>query len=313
METINENSKFFFIINPKAGNVFEKREWGKIEKLLYNEAINYDYSFTEHIGHAQQIVIEKINLGYRKFVVLGGDGTLNEVINGIFKQKNVPTNEIYIGLFCLGTGNDWAKYYNFTHDYNESIKRLKNEKYQSQDIGKIAHYINGQKQESFFINVAGTCFEAVVVNETNKMKTRGHRNKTAYLWALLKSLFSYKSWKLKIFINNQSLEGKFLSISIGNGKYSGGGMMQAPNAIIDDGQFDVVLYSNMTKLKMILNVKNLYNGKIHTVKGIEAYRTDSLTIEVIETPNCFAQMDGEIIYGTKYEFSMLHKAINVMI
>lgn len=303
--------KYFFIINPNAGNEGGSREWPKIQAILKSNQIEFDYAFTEKVGHAEQIVKSKIIESYRKFIIVGGDGTINEVTNGIFKQNQVPTNQIYIGLIQMGTGNDWARYYNLELDYVKEIERLKDCHSQIQDIGKIEYLNNNEKKSAYFINIAGLCFDSSVVQGTNEMKARGRRTKFAYLISLLKSLIKYKPWNLKIFINDEVLEGKFLSISIGNGKFSGGGMIQTPDAIINDGFLHVTIYQNMPKYKIVTNVKKLYNGKILTIKGVKSYKTKGFRIESKET--IFAETDGEIIGSTPYEISILPSSLNVIV
>jgi YegS/Rv2252/BmrU family lipid kinase len=248
-------NNYFFIINPNAGNEGGKKEWPLISKVLEENQLDYSFAFTDSQGHAEKIVAEKIVEGYKKFVVVGGDGTLNETINGIFKQSLVPQSEIFLGLIQMGTGNDWARYYQLSFDYNDAVKRLLKMETKKQDVG-VVKYCDGENQKSaYFINVAGLCFDSTVVKATNVMKERGRRTKAAYLISLLKSLINYKPWTLKLSINDQVLEGKFLSISIGNGKFSGGGMIQTPNAVIDDGLLDVTIYENMPKFKIITNIK----------------------------------------------------------
>jgi YegS/Rv2252/BmrU family lipid kinase len=307
----NTNSdKLFFVINTNAGNEAVKKEWPKIEKLISKENLNYDFDFTSYTGHAEDITTEKLSEGYRKFIVVGGDGTLNEVINGIFKQKAVPANDVCIGLFGMGTGNDWAKYYQFPKDYSEAIKKIKECNTVTQDVGKII-YSSGKAKEAYFNNVAGLCYDAVVVKATNIMKERGRKSKLAYLYSLLKSLIKYRPWKLKIIISGEVLEGKFLSISIGNGKYSGGGMLQTPNAVINDGFLDVTIYPDMTKMKILVNIAKLYNGKILKVKGVRNFRTKAFTIK--SENKIFAEIDGEIIKGNDFEFSVISNAINIIV
>ncbi|PLX09434.1 MAG: diacylglycerol kinase [Marinilabiliales bacterium] len=271
--------KYFFIINPNAGNEGGSREWPKIEEMLKANDIEFDFAFTEKVGHAEQLVTDKITKSYRKFIVVGGDGTLNEVTNGIFKQKDVPTNEIYLGLIQMGTGNDWARYYNMKPIYQEEMERLKKCPSKLQDVGKVEYHCDGENKSSYFINVAGLCFDSTVVKATNEMKERGRRTKFAYLISLLKSLIKYKPWHLKIYINDEVLEGEFLSISIGNGKFSGGGMIQTPEAVIDDGFLHVTIYQNMPKYKIVTNVKKLYNSKILKVKGVRSFKTQKFRIE----------------------------------
>ncbi|MDD4149972.1 MAG: diacylglycerol kinase family lipid kinase [Bacteroidales bacterium] len=305
------NTKYFFVINPNAGNEGGKLEWPKIVTMLKSNSIEYDFAFTQHVGHAEEIVTQKILESYRKFIVVGGDGTMNEVTNGIFKQKSVPTTEIYLGLIQMGTGNDWARYYDMKPDYNEEMERLKNCPSRIQDVGKIEYRCEGEQKSAYFINIAGLCFDSTVVKGTNEMKERGRRTKFAYLISLLKSLIKYKPWHLKIHINDEILEGPFLSISIGNGKFSGGGMIQTPDAKIDDGYLHVTIYQNMPKYKMITNINKLYNSKILTVKGITSYKTKGFKIESEEP--IFAETDGELIGSTPYEISILPASLNVIV
>jgi YegS/Rv2252/BmrU family lipid kinase len=307
----NSENKFFFLINPNAGNEGGEREWPIISELLDKNGLQYDFAFTEAVGHAEEIITEKIIEGYRKIVVVGGDGTLNETINGVFKQTIVPSTEIYIGLMQMGTGNDWARYYGFDFDYEKAIQRLKNGNSIRQDVGKIDYLAAEHKKSAYFINIAGLCFDSVVVKATNLMKERGRRTKSAYIVSLLRSLIKYKPWTLKISINNEILEGKFLSISIGNGKFSGSGMMQTPGAVINDGFLDVTVYENMPKYKIITNIKKLYNGKILSIKGVRAFRTKSFIIESQQT--IFAETDGEIIGSTPYEISLVPDSVNVFV
>ncbi|MDD2634326.1 MAG: diacylglycerol kinase family lipid kinase [Bacteroidales bacterium] len=305
------NTKYFFIINPNAGNEGGSHEWPKIVNMLKSNSIEYDFAFTEHVGHAEKIVSQKISETYRKFIVVGGDGTLNEVTNGIFKQKFAPTTEIYLGLIQMGTGNDWARYYDMKPDYDEEMARLINCPSRIQDVGKMKYSLEGEQKSAYFINIAGLCFDSVVVKATNEMKQRGRRTKFAYLISLLKSLIKYKPWHLKININDEILEGKFLSISIGNGKYSGGGMMQTPEAKIDDGYLHVTIYQNMPKYKIITNVNKLYNSKILDIKQVRSFKTKGFTIESKEP--IFAETDGEIIGSTPYEISILPSSLNVIV
>lgn len=304
-------TKYFFIINPNAGNEGGSREWPKIVKMLEDNEIKYDFAFTERVGHAEFLVHQKIEAGYRKFIVVGGDGTLNEVTNGIFKQKSVATNQIYLGLIQMGTGNDWARYYNMKPDYAEEMERLKTFPTRVQDVGKIVFMSDNGEKASYFINIAGLCFDSTVVKTTNEMKERGRRTKFAYLISLLKSLINYKPWKLKVYINDEILEGKFLSISIGNGKFSGGGMIQTPDAVIDDGFLHVTIYQDMPKYKIVTNVNKLYNSKITKVKGVRSFKTKSFRIESQEI--IFAETDGEIIGSAPYEISIVPESLNVIV
>lgn len=304
-------NKFFILINPNAGSENGEREWPAISALLNKNGVDYDFAFTESIGHGEKIILEKISLGFRKFLIVGGDGTLNETVNAVFKQKDVPTTDIYLGLMQMGTGNDWSRYYGFDNNYQKAIDRMLSGKSIRQDVGVINYVSDGLEKEAYFINIAGLCFDSVVVKATNRMKERGKRTKSAYMISLLRSLINYKPWHLKITINDVVLEGKFLSISIGNGKYSGGGMLQTPDALINDGWLHVSIYENMPKFKIVTNIKRLYNGTILKVKGTKSFKTKSFKIESKEV--IFAETDGEIIGSTPYEVGIIPNSINVFV
>lgn len=305
------HNKYYIIVNPNAGKGNALKKWPQIKASLRKSGLVFKYEFTEEPGQCINIVKTRLNESYRRFLCVGGDGTLNEILNAIFVQDSVPASDIYLGLIPMGTGNDWRKYYILSDNIEEVIKRIAENNCVKQDVGELEYSQNGLRQKAYFINIAGLGFDSVVVKNTNKMKERGNRSKSAYLIALLKSLFIYKPWQLKINIGDKCLEGKFLSVSIGNGKYSGSGMIQTPDAIIDDGMFDVTVYNKIPKIRIILNVKNLYNGKILSIKGVNSYRAASLKIE--SDMEIFAETDGEIIGDGPYNIKIIPKALNVIV
>ncbi len=308
---ISYENKYFFLINPNAGKSEGEKEWTTIQALLIHNNFDFEFAFSQYIGHAQQIISEQIKRGYVNFIIVGGDGTLNEAVNAIFNQTIVPSFEISLGIIQMGTGNDWSKYYEFENDYQKSLDRFKNKNTKLQDIGLINYHSNNQQKQAYFINIAGLCFDSVVVKATNQMKERGKRTKSAYMISLLKSLIKYKAWNLKIHINDQCLQGKFLSISIGNGKYSGGGMLQTPDAIIDDGWLEVTIYENMRKIKIIRHISKLYKGNIGKIKGVKMFKTKNFRID--SSQEIFAEVDGEIIGSSPYEISIIPKALKIFI
>lgn len=296
--------RLFFVINPCAGYERVHKEWFKIAKLISNENFDYNFEFTGYVGHAEEIVKGKIQEGYRKFIIVGGDGTVNEVINGIFKQKDIPTTEFYLGLFAMGSGNDWARYYKFTQDYNESIDRIKWGQTVTQDVGKITYYDGNKPKEVYFVNTAGLCFDAIVGRKRPK-------GKVSVLYSLIRSLIKYNPEFLKVYIDDDIIREDLLSISIGNGRYSASGMLQTPEAIIDDGLLDVTIYPNMSKLNVINSVIKLYKGETFNIKGLRQFRTDKIRIESIG--DTFIEIEGELIEGNNFNFSVVPNSINILV
>lgn len=311
LKNILKANRYYIIINPNAGKGEAHDKWTYVQNQLTENKIDFKFEFTDEPGHCYNIVQHRIKKGYRNFICVGGDGTLNEIINATFSQKEVPTNEITVGLIPMGTGNDWKRYYNFPDEPKEAIEVISKRNVKRQDVGEIMNYNKGEKKLSYFINIAGLGFDSTVARATNAMKKRGNRSFSAYFISMIKCLIGYKHWDLKIQLNGKTLEGKFLSVSIGNGKYSGSGMLQTPNAVINDGLLDITLYNNVPKLKVAWNIKNLYNGKILNVSGVKSYRTHSLKIE--SPHEIFAEVDGEIIGDGPYEIRVIPNSLNVII
>ncbi len=304
--------QWLVIVNPNAGIGRCKRDWGKISKLLNDNQFDYHPVFTERPMHAIDLVIENIGKGFKKVIVVGGDGTMNEVINGIFKQKHVTSTEIVTGMISVGTGNDWARTFNIPIEYEKAIKTIKNYTTMLQDAGIIKYQNYSEPKERYFINVAGLGFDGLVAQKTNSDKIRGRGNPLLYLTNIFSSLFSYKSAETSIVIdNNHELKYKVFSIGIGIGKYNGGGMLQVPSAKPDNGIFDMTLIKELSKWSVIGNLKRLYNGTIGKHRKVETHKGKHIRIE--SKPSILLEADGESLGQSPIELEIVPKSVNVII
>ncbi|MEA1873262.1 MAG: diacylglycerol kinase family protein [Bacteroidota bacterium] len=302
---------YLFIVNPNAAKGKAGKDWLHIERLIRKKDIHYKAVLTTGPGDAISIVEEEISLGYKCLIVVGGDGTVNEVVNGVFHQEIVPPEEISMGIIPVGTGNDWARYYGIPKKYKKALEYLFSGEAHFQDVGKLTHSIDGNPATHYFVNIAGFGFDALVVKATNDMQERGNRMAIAYLFNLFRMALSYKSLSMKVEINDEVIERKLFSISIGNGKYSGGGMKQTPHAVINDGFFDVTIYDDMSIFKIVRNVLKLYNGKTLKVLGVHAYKTKRLNVQ--DGPELLAEVDGEIIPEGPFEIEIMPSALKVLV
>ena len=165
-----KNDKWYVVVNPKAGSNKGKEDWPAIKKLLKAGSIDFDFVITKHQRHAILLVQQAVEKGFRKFISIGGDGTLNEVINGIFIKHQSLAPEIKLGVITVGTGNDWGRTHGMPEHYAEMVEIIKSEKLFSHDIGK-AKYRYGEENESrYFINIAGMGFDAMVAKRVNTLK-----------------------------------------------------------------------------------------------------------------------------------------------
>ena len=189
---IPESQEWMVIVNPNAGSRKGERDWNNINKLMLDAGLDFKEVFTTHKEHAISIVSKFIKKGYRKFLVVGGDGTLNEVVNGIFFQKNIPTTAFKIAMIPVGTGNDWGRMYSIPFNYKKAIQIALDEHTFVQDVGKVTYQNGDSVKGRYFVNVAGMGYDAVVASKTNLDKEKGRGGVLIYLKNLFTSLLFYK-------------------------------------------------------------------------------------------------------------------------
>ena len=313
---IIENSKWLVVVNPKASVGKGEEDWPKIKQLLINEGIDFDAILTEHQGHAIEIVRNAIvEKGYRKFVSVGGDGTNNEIINGIFGQDVVPTNDIIFASIPIGTGNDWTRTFDFPLEYEKTVGILKAGNTFVHDIGKLTYYNDGNPQVRYFLNAAGSGLDENICRSTNRMKEQGKKGTVRYLISTVKCLLKYHYVHVKIAVDDQTvIEDDVLSLSIGNCKYVGGGMKMMRDAVPNDGLLDITAVRKLGVLKFGANVKNLYDGTfIDKLTEVSTYRGKKVRV-VSEPPHSLnVETEGETLTNSPFDFEIIPLAINVVV
>ncbi|NVO08714.1 MAG: diacylglycerol kinase family lipid kinase [Bacteroidales bacterium] len=305
------NDKWYIIINPQAGSGKGKTDWLQIESLLKVNGINFEHVFTTHKYHAVELAVNAINNGFKKLIAVGGDGTLNEIVNGVFIQTKYPTTDIIIGVIAVGTGNDWSRMYAIHSTYESKVLAIKTGNLFLQDVGKVEYEESMVKQARYFANAAGVGFDAEVARRTNKLKETGHRGKILYMGSLVRALFDYKPSDINISVDDEKLGGKIFSLTVGIGRFNGGGMMQVPNAISDDGLFDVTVIRQIRRFEVIRNIYRLYNGTILSHPKISGHVGKTVTISS-EIP-IGLEVDGESLGVSPFTFSVVPKSINVIV
>lgn len=297
---------WFVIINPTSGNGISKRKWPKIKRLLEISEFHFEYAFTEYSKHSIKLVQNAINNNIKNIICIGGDGTLHNIVNGIFSQSLVSTSEINVGVIPIGTGNDWVKTHGIPKDPKKAIQIIKNGHIAHQDIGKI-EFLNDLKTVIYYNNLAGIGLDGLVVSKIEEIKFLGA---LAYLYGAIISLFQFKNFESKTIINSKEIRGKDLMILIGLCKFSGGGMQltNTPNPF--DGLLDITIAQDLNKLEVIKNLPKLFNGKITNHKKVKLFKTDCLSVETYEKDKPFIQADGELIGTGDFKVAIIPKAFS---
>lgn len=306
----NGRPEWFTIVNPNAGNGKGKKDWERISGLFEKSGIPINTRFTEKKGHATEFTREAIAGGFRKFLSVGGDGTMNEIVNGIFTQDICRTQDTLLGMIPVGTGNDWGRMFGIPLVYEGAVKVIKENKIMPHDVGTITYFSAEGQQKRFFMNIAGLGFEAVVVQKTNRQKDKGRSSQALYLYNLLSSLISYRRPFINITIDGKTVTTKAFSVNVGNGRYCGGGMRQTPEAVPDDGLLDITVIKDMGRIEVIKALKILYDGTILSHPKIDGYRSTNL--KVTSETALYAEADGESLGHTPVEFGIIPGGVNVV-
>jgi len=302
---------WFVIVNPNAGRRKGEKDWLEIAALLNEAGIRFTNVFTEHPNHAVKLARKYIEAGYRKIIVVGGDGTLNEVLNGVYTQKKYPPQEITLAMISVGTGNDWGRSFNIPMGYREAIQLIARCATKLQDVGRVQYLQNDLPKQRHFINMAGLGFDAMVAKRTNKVKQEGKGGPFSYLISLLASLIYYQSIKCSIVVDGQKSNADVFSMSVAICRFNGGGMMQAPDAIPDDGLFDVTIITRVSRLLVIRSVKKLYDGTFLRMKQVKTFR--GAKVEIESDPALYLETDGESLGHTPMQFEVIPLGIRVVV
>ncbi len=308
---MNENT-WMVIVNPKAGSGRGLKDWPTISNQMYNSNLKFTCLFTEHKYHAIELTVKAIKDGFRNIVAIGGDGTIHEVVNGIFIQKIVPTTDICLAVIPAGTGNDWIRMFGISKTYSEAVQSLVEKRTVLQDVGKVSYYETCVKHTRYMANVAGLGYDAVVNLKYNNLKDDGKYGSFLYLRSAFHTFLGYTPKKFCIKADGEEFyNGMVFSGAVGIGKYNGGGMQQTPNAQIDDGLMDLTIIKKMSKLRIARNFKLLYSGNIYNIPSV--IHKQAKKIEIQTWPETRIEIDGEAVGTSPFVFELVPQCIKVVV
>ncbi len=304
-----DNDRWFVVFNPLAGSNSASSLWKEIETLLKAKGVDYEPFFIKKDLYAADFVSDAVKNGYRRFVAVGGDGTLNQVLCGIMSAGRFD-GRVTLAVIPVGSGNDWIKLYGIPKDYRAAVDLMTEGRKRPQDVGKAVFADSGKT--FYFMNVAGAGLDAYVCDCVNRMKSEGKRGKRIYVEGLVKAFFSYKNRNVRVICDGDLVyEGRLLSLSVGNGRYTGGGMLQTPHALPDDGLFDVSIIKAIPAGKLLGKLKKLFDGSLPDDPYVLTRRCSSLRLE--SSPATLVELDGEVLGRSDALIEIVPDAIDVMI
>jgi diacylglycerol kinase (ATP) len=255
--------KIDFIVNPNAAMGSAGKEWPQIEKMARDRLGPFQAHLTTGPGDATILTRNALQKGTELVVCVGGDGTLNEIVNG-FMGKNGPIqSEAMIGFIPRGTGCDFIKTVLIPLELNRAMDVIINSHSLSIDLGRleyIDHY--GHPSSRYFHNITSFGLGGEVDERVNRT-TNIFGGFISFIWATMISILLYNKKRIHLTVDNCFDQSVMIwNVVIANGKYHGGGMLVAPDATIDDGLFQVTVIGDISIAGVFLNLNKLYNGKL---------------------------------------------------
>jgi diacylglycerol kinase (ATP) len=300
------------ILNPAAGNGRAGREWPALAERLSTAGIAFRQMVTCGPGDATLLARQAIAEGAGRLIVVGGDGTLNEVVNGYLDDGgNVVQDAPALAVVPLGTGSDFARGLGISGE-TAAIEMLEQGQLRPLDLG-LATYrdMQGREATRAFVNVA----DFGLGPETSELIARGSKRlgPAAYLYGALQAIAAFTPTPIRVEVDGAPVyDGSSGMAVVANGSYFGGGMQVAPNASLDDGAFNVLVLDCASRRTLVTEIlPRIYRGTHISHAAIRQARGRTVTIEAAKPFPL--EVDGEIVGMTPARFSLVPGALRVLV
>jgi YegS/Rv2252/BmrU family lipid kinase len=281
------------ILNPAAGRGAAGRRRGELEAALRTAGLPFDLLTTHGRGGATELASQAVERGYEAVVAVGGDGTINEVANGLVRSAQAGAGEAALAIIPLGTGSDFAKMFGglSADDLPGAVARIAAGQRRPVDVGQITVATGGRELRRVFVNGLGAGIDAQVAVEVGKVTwTTGL---AAYLVASLRALASYKPSAMTVRYDGKELRKKLYFATVASGRWQGGGFLLTPRASIDDGLLDVCIVPSLRLDQVIRYFPKLLDGT-HTELKIVTM-AQARQIEISSAAPFPVATDGEVV------------------
>lgn len=303
---ISSHPRARIIVNPVAGSGLTGRRWPGIRSLIGKLGLPFDYVFTERMGHAMELARESVIAGYELVVAAGGDGTLNEVVNGLVESGS--SRSVALGILNTGSECAFARFLDIPRDCEQALLGMGAFQTKAVDIGMIEYQREGRPAHRYFLNNASFGFDGEVVRAAQKI-TGPLRGSLPYVLAVLRYYFTYRNKDIKLQLADETENLRIFSLIIANGGLFAKGMRVAPKADLNDGLFDVTIIGDMGKFELLKALPSVYWGNHSNHPKVRLVKTDKVAIQ--SQDRILIQADGEFIGEGPATFRVLPSALNV--
>jgi diacylglycerol kinase (ATP) len=297
------------IVNPAAGAGRTGRIWPRIMGLFKGQGLGFEHDITEAPGHAVELARDAARQGFETVVAVGGDGTINEIVNGLYAAGGISSTAL--GIVSTGTGSDYIRTIGVPRRYEDACRRFIQPRKMTVDIGVAEYEQNGRKVERLFVNFAGMGFDAEIVRRTTQQfKSLG--SLPSYLLGTLVTLLTYRNRDITLVIDGEAADRRVCMVIMNNGRYGGGGMHTAPGASIDDGLFDVLIIDDLAKPDLLRSLPRIYKGTHLTHPRVSLKKAREIEVRSRDGV-MYLQADGELLGRLPARFRILPGVLNVVV
>ena len=260
----------------------------------------------------QELTMNAINKGVDYLILVGGDGSINEGVNGYFDANSELREKVILGVYPAGSGNDFSKSLGVGNDLEQLLLLVKNASFKKIDVG-LMHFnnVDNTPGKRYFINIADIGIGGYVANKISDSKKRLGADFT-YTKALIQSFFKYKKQKVQLTSKDYNWSGKMMSICMANGKYFGSGMCIAPDAKLSDGKMQLVIIGEVSLYDYLKNIPKIKKGHKVVHKEIEYSFAEKCEITAMDNP-CPIDMDGEYVGTTPLKTEVISNQLKMLL
>lgn len=307
------------IVNPKSAGGSTERRWARIASDLARNFGAFNVAFTERSGHAIELAKKAAQNGRKFIVACGGDGTINEVANGILQSA---AKECELGVLPSGTGGDFRRSLGIESNAAEATSQLRGGITKTVDVGKVTFQSRDDvRTERYFLNVSSFGLSAAV-NERVKAKDAFRwlpnevlRGKAKFAFSTLQEVLEIERTTIKIKIDDGDEKTlNTINFCIANARFFGGGMKIAPDAKIDDGFFDIINIGDIKTAKILLNAYKLYNGTHLALEEVKSTRAKHIEVAPLDKKHdIYIETDGELPGKLPAVYEIVPQALKVRV
>ena len=294
-----------FLVNPASGNGSTGRRWPELARRASALGLEGDTLLSEHPGHLIELARGAVEGGATLVVAVGGDGTLNEVGNG------VAGREVDLATIPLGTGMDFGRTHGIPARFEDAVRVALDGGVRTIDAGRVRYRTwAGEEAERYFANVSSVGMSGAVAQRANGM-SKALGGKVTFFYALTRVFLEWQNTDVTVRVDDGERRGRMHDVVVANGVWHGGGMMLAPDAAPDDGQFDVVLIGDVSKVDFLTTAPKIYKGRHVRHPKVEVLR--SARVEVDAPVQLPIELDGEQVGTTPATFEVVPGALRVRV